>query len=380
MPTIWRYLLAQYLQVLTFCCITFLLLLLTLRLEEIAHFATLGAGGLHVVRFVGYQIPYMLPIALPISALIAAVILFRSLSKQHELTAMRAAGFSLPALMTPLLIAASFLCIVNFYFVSELATSSHLSASQIKNEFRNVNPLLLLNNKHLMKLKGVYVDTLGPSRLGESASQIIVAMPNRVNQRINLLLAEQIRVTPTDFYAKGLTLLTSLEEKNSEDCPDRLFVENIASTSISAGDFSQMVQTKITNVNNDHLRLQLLQVRLRELQAADAAAVANRDENKSIDRQIKRVYTEIMRRLSVALAPFSFTLMGCCCGVNISRRHSMRGIAILIILSALYLAAYFSAHSVDQKLIPALALYTAPHILIIATSLWVLRRITRGEE
>lgn len=119
MPIIWRYLLSQYLKVLLFCSAAFVLLLLTLRLEEIAHFATLGPQGLYIFLYIYYQIPYILPIALPISALIAAIILFRRLSRLHELTAMRAAGLPLTAILTPLLIAAGFLSAANFYIVSK---------------------------------------------------------------------------------------------------------------------------------------------------------------------------------------------------------------------------------------------------------------------
>jgi lipopolysaccharide export system permease protein len=86
-PIIWRYLLAHYLKVLLFCTVAFIALLLTLRLEEIAHFATLGPQGIYILYFTFYQIPYILPIALPISALISSMILVGYLCKNNEMTA-----------------------------------------------------------------------------------------------------------------------------------------------------------------------------------------------------------------------------------------------------------------------------------------------------
>lgn len=390
MPIIWRYLLIQYVKVLLFCSAAFVVLLLTLRLEEIAHFATLGAQGKYIFLFICYQIPYILPIALPISALISAIILFRRLSKQHELTAMRAAGIPFSAIIAPLLIAAAFLTVANFYIVSELATDSHLSASLIKNELRSVNPLLLLNNKHLMKLKGIYFDTIGPSRLGESASQVIVAMPNKKNGRINLLIADNVEASPTQLTGTGISLLSSLccpldadDSVRAGDTPDRLLLENIEKTTTTIEDFSQMVQKKIWNVNNDHLSLSLLGVRLDDNLASLAEAKAAgkaQSEVKQIQRSINRIYSEVGRRLSIALALFTFTLMGACCGMSIGRHNSTRGIAIVIALSALYLAAFFSARGIDHLLIASLMLYMTPHLLIIGTSTWMLRRATRGIE
>ena len=73
MPILWRYLLGNYLRILCLCFLSFIAVLLILRLDEIAHFATLGPEGQPLLRFIAYQIPYILPIALPISSLIAAI-------------------------------------------------------------------------------------------------------------------------------------------------------------------------------------------------------------------------------------------------------------------------------------------------------------------
>ncbi len=262
MPILWRYLLLHYLKVLFFCTFAFIALLLTLRLEEIAHFATLGSQGIYILYFTFYQIPYILPIALPISALISSIILIKYLCKNHEMTALRAAGLSLRAILTPLLMAASFLAIVNFYVVSELATDSHLATSLIKNELRSINPLLLLSNKHLMKMRGIYFDTLGSSRLGESASDSIIAMPNKQTNRIQLLAAKNLHASPVDFDSQSLTILSILSENSSES--DRILVENMGKSTTGVKDFSQLIQRKVWTLNNDHLKLSLLLCRLQE--------------------------------------------------------------------------------------------------------------------
>ncbi|MCE5316519.1 MAG: LptF/LptG family permease, partial [Parachlamydia sp.] len=136
MPVLWRYLLGHYLKVLLLCVVTFIAILLTTRLDEIAHFATMGPEGLAIIAFALHQIPYILPIAIPISCLISAMLLMQRLSQTHELTALRAAGLSFYNILCPLLIAAAALSIANFYIVSELSTHSHLTTGKLKNELR----------------------------------------------------------------------------------------------------------------------------------------------------------------------------------------------------------------------------------------------------
>lgn len=382
MPIIWRYLLGQYLKVLCFCTVAFIAILLTTRLDDIAHFVTLGAAGKYILLFTLYQIPYILPIAIPISGLISAILLVQRMSTTYELTAMRACGLNLRSIFAPILIAAAFFAALNFFIVSELATASHLKAGILKSELRAVNPLLVLQNKQLMKLKGFYFTTMGPCRPGESAAEVVVATPNKHNNRLNLLLADYLQATKTDFSGKGVTLISCLHSGEGESF-DHLAIENMGMISTSVKDFSQMLQKKVWKLHNDHLRLPLLLVRLQGEEAALNQAVADNhptNEIRQIKRNINRCYSEIMRRTSIALAAFTFTLMGAAFGVSISRHRSRRGLLFVVCLAAFYLIAYFVAKGSDHLLAISFLLYTIPHMLIIALSIWTLKRVTRGIE
>lgn len=380
MPILWKNLLAQYFKVLFLCITAFIAVLVTTRLDEIAHFATLGSEGRYIVLFVLYQIPYVLPIALPISGLISSILLVQGMSQSHELTAMRACGLALKDIFAPILLAASLLAIFSFYVVSELATSSHLHTSLLKNELRSVNPLLLLSNKHLMKLKGIYYDTLGASKQGESASHVIIAMPNKHNDRLNLLVADKVQASPTHFVAEDVTLLSSLPV---DEGADSLVLENTHKTVTTVEDFSQIIQKKVWNVNNDHLRLPLLLARLNEQKKAiDQAKAAGKpvSEIKQLQRMQSRSITEIIRRFSLALAMITFTVMGLAFGTSISRHQTGRNLLFVVGLTGLFMAAYFSAVGISHLLAAASLLYLVPHALIILSSSWVLSRTARGIE
>lgn len=383
MPIIWRYLLRQYLKVFFLCLLSFIAILLTTRMDEIAHFATLGSEGLLILWFTLYQIPYVLPIAIPISSLISVIILVQKLSQSHEMTAFRACGLSLREVLTPLLIAAFFIAAGNFYIVSELSTQSHLATGITKIELRAVNPLLLLHNKHLMRLKGIYSDTLGNSHIGEFAGDIIIAMPNKHNASVNLIVAKNLQADPTTFKGKDVTVITSLNN-TPISTHDQLMIENMRSMKTSIKDFSQILQKKVWTLNNDHLRLALLMARLKDLKKWKADIHQNKNPDtatiKQINRSINRSYAELIRRISIALAAFTFTLMGASFSINISRNQSNRAIFYVVSLAALYIVAFFTAKGLEHQFIASCLLYILPHVIIVVFSLLMLLRVSKGIE
>lgn len=385
MPLLWRYLLSHYLKVFVLCVTSFVALLLTLRLDEIAYFATLGPGTLKVLWYALQQVPYVLPIAIPVSALISAILLVQNLSSSKELTAMRSCGFSISDILAPVLTAALFLSSLNFYIISEVSTRSHHTAGQLKNQLRSVNPLLLLNNNLLMRMKGFYFDTYGTSRLGEFAQDIIFLTPNKHGDRLSLMVAKRLDVSTELLLGDHITLITSKEnhkdrEKGNQD--EQLIVENMLSNRTSIQDFSQLLEKKIWTVNNDHLQFKQLLIRKDEARQNLQSLIADgkTEEIRQARHDYYRSLTEIMRRFSASLAVFSFTLLGLAFGISISRNKSSWSIFYIAFFAALYLVAFFTAKSFDQAIIAAAVLYFVPHLLIAAASLWTLRKIAHGVE
>lgn len=382
MPLIWRYLLTHYFKVLSLCVVAFIAILLTTRLEDIAHFAALGPSAWLILRFTIYQIPYILPIALPISCLISAMLLIQRLSVTHELTAFRSCGLSLRSIFAPILLASTLLSMATFYVVSEMATSSHLATGLLKKELRSVNPLLLLHNKHLMKLKGFYFQTMGTSKMGDWANDVIIAIPDTNRGRMHVMVAKHLQSTDEAFIGDNVTLISNLESKVPGQF-DHLMLENAGHSSTMNLDFAQVFQKTIWNLNEDHLRLPQLLLKLNDDLTAKADAIQNSlpaSEQKQMQRCINRCYSELARRVSLALAAFTFTLMGAAFGVNISRRQTNFGVITVIVLSALYLAAFFAAKALDHHLIASMALYFTPHLLMVTLSLWTLSRSIKGIE
>lgn len=374
-PLLWRYLIKNYLQVCLLSVVAFIAILLTSRLEEIARFASFGANPWLIGLFALFQIPYILPIAIPVGCLISSILLMQRLSKNHELTALRSAGFSIRDIISPILICSILIAIFNFYSASELATASHLRANLLKNKLFSINPLLLLNNKHLMRMKGFYYDSLGPSKMGQSANDALIAVPNQGKDSLNLILASQLESTDKEFKTKHLSLITPI--KTDSDSYQNILLETVGEAVFSIEDFAHLIQKKVYHASNDSLTMGLLLIRLKDLKEQQISA-KDPEEIKATQKSIRQLYSEMARRISAGLSPITFTLLGLAFGMSVSRMKNSFQLIFPIGLAAAYLMCFFAAKAMESKVLISYSLYLVPHIVIIAASLRKISKINRG--
>ncbi|MCH9627017.1 MAG: hypothetical protein S4CHLAM2_06510 [Chlamydiales bacterium] len=366
MPLFGRYLLLHYLKVLLLSVLSFIAILLVSRLEDIAHFASLGAPTAYLTRFVLYQIPYILPIAIPISCLISSMILFQRLSQTHELTALRAGGFSLKQILAPILIAGAFLSLGNFYITSELATTSHLATRRMAHSLISVNPLILLQSAKAAQLKRSYVQ-MDPIQNGKAAQNVLVVLKNTPKGRLHLGLAKKITTETGTLCAEQVSLVSSLP---SAEAP-HLVIENQEQLTASAAEFASMMYGKGWKIATDHLKLSLLRARTLLYQEQSGAEAAH---------HLARCHSEYVKRISLGLAAFTFTLMGVSFGMQISRNRAKKGFFLALFLTALTFITFFLGKELSTWVWVASTLFLLPHVLITITSIWSLTRVSRGIE
>ena len=367
-PIIWRYLLSQYFKVMALCATAFIAVLLTARLDEIAHFAVLSPSPKLAAMFILLQIPYILPIVIPISCLISSILLVQRLSKSHELTAFRACGISLKDFLTPILFCSALVAVVNFYIISELATYSHYQTFVWKEELRSTNPLHLLRNKHLMQIKGGFFDTLGDSVMGKNAGEVVLALPNNNQSRITLFLAREL-ISDDDLFSGQNVAMVTTSPSNEPDSFDHLFIENAAETEALTDDFSKLMKQKRWKLNNDYFTMNQLLARLHEEKAHPSSA-----------NSVNCCYSEIIRRFSLGFAAFTFTLMGLAFGISINRTGSVKKVLWVVLLAGMYITAFFLGKGAEQKPALSFSLYFLPHLLILFLSATVLYRVNHGIE
>ncbi|MEZ5314876.1 MAG: LptF/LptG family permease [Chlamydiales bacterium] len=354
------YLIKEYLRVFLLSISSFIGILFVSRLEEIAHFAAIGASFLYLLLFSFYQILYVLPIAIPISSLISVMILFQKLSQTHELTALRTVGLSFRQITTPILGLGMILSCINFYIASELTTSAHLKSRQMVSHLTTENPLLLLQSAKIAKLQGAYVQ-MEPVSTGKNIKNLLIALKDHTNKRISLLLAKKMTIEGDELKGEEVTVISNLSNPDF----DQLIIENKKLTTCFSLDFSRFLQNQGWKISNDHLKFNLLRARIQNLY-------------KTGREQIAKCYSEMIRRISLGIAVFTFNLMGISFGITLDKNQNKKNILLVFILGGLTLVLFLAGKELSHLLWMATICFFLPHLFITIASILALFRLSRG--
>jgi len=362
-PVFWRYILKSFFKFFSLSICGFISILIVTRLKEIGRFAALSSSFSSVLKFAIYQIPFMLPIAIPISCLIASIILFQKMSHSHELTAYRSCGISIRKLFTPLLFSAFLLFIVNLVISSELTPYCREKSKRMLFEKSSFSPIVLLQRKNLSRLKKTYLDMRSIS--SKRAKDVLCILPNRSNNRLNLLYAEYLKHDSGSLIGKNVSIISHLPSAK-EDSFDHLIIENQNQITTDAEGLSQIMKSPHWSLNPSYMPMKMLIAKIK-------LSTVKKDA-------ILLLISEISRRFSLAFAAFTFTLLGASFGIEISRTPSKKktlfaaGMALLILLS-FSIGKAFNNYPIFTAII-----YLIPQAGVFFASKQALNNIARGIE
>jgi len=337
-----------------------------IRFQEIARFASSGAPASTVALFTLYQIPFLLPIAIPISCLIASILLFKKLSHTHELTALRACGLGLKPLLLPLVLAGSFLSLVNFTIVSELSPLCRSLSKELVYHATSANPLFLLQKETMIKLKNAYIDMRALRDKGKKAEDVIFIINNPSHGRLGLMAAKELSIDKDLLNGQQVTLISNIDTKNPEGF-DHLVIESQTSMSTKAANLSQFLQGTEWIAKDEYLSLRMLLAKEKIQQKASSFFDGHS-------------YQEVVRRFTLGFAVFTFTFLGTAFGMEISRSRSKKGLIWAISLSALFMVCFVSAKTFKHAPLFSTLIYLTPHPVILFFSLRFLKQVSRGLE
>lgn len=362
MPILWKYLLRNYLKVFTLCSVSFIGILLVTRFQEIARFASSCPNLYPVFLFILYLVPFILPIAVPISCLISSLILIQRLSQTSELTSFRASGISIKDLLTPILFASLLITLFNFYITAEVTPQSRVLSKKLIYEMSSNNPLFLLQKKNLFKFQNAYAD-MSSFQSGRTADDVIIVSKGKSQSRLNLMIAKKFELKDEVLTGSQVSFISSASS-GMDDSYDHLVIENQKVMKARASSFSKFIASSDWNESDSHLplRLALAKNRLQESQ------------------EISKIHVEIVRRMSLSLAVFTFTLMGCAFGMQIGRHASKKGLLKVVILTASFMILFMLAKSIKNAPLISITVYTLIHVVVIFFSLQALRRVSQGIE
>lgn len=363
MPTVWRYLLRSYFQVFLICIGSFIAALFVMRFKDIAEFATLNSNGLSIFLFSLYQLPYVLPVAIPVSCVIASMLLFQKMSHSQELTAVRASGIGLRTLLYPLFLAGLFLSLINFTIVADMGPRCRFWAKELSYQMTSNNPFYIFNKITDGKMTNAYVE-IRTLRGGNKAKDVLLILNNRQHQRLGVVTAKELSIEGIEMHGKDVSIISSVSGEGADNY-DHMVIENQESMSTEASNLSNLLHDAKWHLRPEYMSFKDLLVRL----------LSSRRSFLSNSYSL-----EVSRRLSLALTPLAFTLLGAAFGMEIGRQRTKKGILWSVALTALYLSAFIGAKSMKHFPKAAFVLYFLPFVIIAIFSIRSLRRVSRGIE
>lgn len=331
MPFLWKLLLRRFLLIFMLTLLGFIGFLIIFQLEELAKLAASGADLFNLSLFALLQIPYILPVAIAISTLASAFIVMRTLSRSGELTALRASGASISKTLAPLYALALFLVISNFLITSELATRAHMASRNLLVKLTSSNPLFLLENNRAATLRGGYV-SLESIKKGERASNLLLCQLAPDSGRLALFLAKSLTLEEGSLTLDSAALLYPLKQEG-------LYLENVQKSEGSALQWAHLFRPQKFKYAADHLPFKML--------LSEIATFKNGSSGKG-ERALGKIQIEIWRRVSFALAPFSFFLLGAIFGIEVGREKKIFPFLIMIGASSATVITFFIGKSVSQ--------------------------------
>jgi lipopolysaccharide export system permease protein len=349
----------------TVAVFTFVLLLGNVLKEILALLVNRQASFGLVARAMGLLIPFVWAFALPMGMLTATLLIFGRLSADQELTAVRASGVSLLALVSPILLLSLALCalsaLVNMEFAPRcrVAYKNLLASAGIG--FANIR---IPEGRFLKDFDG-YILYVGKNRGGNLQEVMIFSLKDQTN------FDQLIRAPYGTVTLDGDEVVLTLRESKIIT----LSADDVASP--KAVDFTIRASLKQARKGSSEPRISdmtfsQLREHQRELeQGFEHSASASldgltpeqlREKKKELLKTGEAATTpyrvQIHEQVSFSFACFGFTLVGIPLGIRVHRRETNIGIAIALMLVAVYYSFILVGQALDTR--PEYA----PHLIV----------------
>lgn len=357
MPKVWTYLVKKFASQFLLTLLGIITFLIVIKFNSIAGFATSGTDFFLIVNFVALLIPHVMPFAIPISALNAGLMVSKKLSHEKQFTALRSGGISIKALFAPLLLFLGVLCILNLFTSGTLAPFSKVRSKLLVYETTLKHPLFITQKACPIKIRTMYSD-VGKTSSKDTAEDLFLIFKNKKSERLGLIMADKLTAKGGQLKGKNMAIVTSLKGKNDE-LADDLIIENESFMKTS----TQVVDALL---NKDEA-----------VEGADYFDIFQLIKNINKKSYYKG---ELLKRLSLTLAPLSFGLLGLSFGLSLSRLKSHASLAYALALATLYMISIVVGRSLRSQPSLVLIIVLTVHALMIISSVLKIRRIERGIE
>ena len=292
-----------------------------------------------IFKMVGLLIPQALTFTMPWGILVAALIVFGRMSQDLELQAIRAAGIGLVPLVAPVILFGLFLSAVCFYNNAVVVPMTLQKFKSVLLDIGRDNPAFLIRAGEAMDRFPGYRIYIGKKN-GTDLSDINIweLDPNGVPRR-NIRAEKGSLSADLDDLSLTITLQKARQEERGESAGDL--------NGIRAGLSADQLPLKIS------LRSFLNPDDMKDIRIAGLGDLTNRIlspvEGYVDPKQMYPMLTEMQKRISFALAPFTLLLVGIPLGIRVQRKETSVGVVISFFLVMAYYALILLAEGLKNR-------------------------------
>ncbi len=404
MKTLHRYITGQVLAslLLTVAVFAFVVLLLNVLKDLLPLLLSARVSLGLVAKAIGLLLPFACVYALPMGFITATLLVFGRFSADQELTAMRASGVSLLALIMPVLALSLAGCAVSAWFNLEIGPQSRVAFLELKydllHEMANAQipegqwiPFTTDGKKYRLcvdknrngELEGVNVFRL----LNESNWDVLVNSPH--GRLLSHGGTNQLVVELTDVHILNGKTYSALGQTTINFSPNAVTNQTIK-PKISDMTFGQLRQElrelQRNNLTQANLTspaaladLQHLNLTVKTNASAAEVGALLRAAETIRGQQIGQVRVAMHREMAASFACFGFTLVGIPLGIRVHRRETNIGIAVALGLVVVYYGFSMLGDSLAGRpeFYPHLMLWL-PNFIFQAVGAALLWRANRG--
>ena len=378
MKTLHLYLTRQVLATLlmTVAVFTFVLLLGN-ALKDILQLLISGQATLgNVARAFGLLIPWLLAFALPMGMLTAALLVFGRFSADHELTAVRASGVSLVALIAPILLLSLLMCGICAWINMDIAPRCRVAFTRLRDEMVGKLVAATLPQGRYTSIPGgmVYVGSID----GPNLYKIYATYTNQDGHDV-ICKADSGRIMSTNLVLYDVVELIKIGGTWSPG--------QVSSFTISLGQqagHGANDKPSVTDMTYRQLAAELREVEDRFTPSTGDMTIDELYRFKGILEEqhldpTTPLRVQMHRQLAFSFACFGFTLVGIPLGIRAHRRETNVGFAIALGLVLVYYSFIILGQSLQThaEWAPNLIVWV-PNFIFQAAGAVMLWRANRG--
>jgi lipopolysaccharide export system permease protein len=392
---------------LTVAVFAFVVLLLNV-LKDVLPLLMAGQVSLGLTaKAIGLLLPFACVYALPMGFITATLLVFGRFSADQELTAMRASGVSLLALITPVLLLSLACCGVSAWFNLEIGPLSRVAFINLRSDLLHEVANAQIPEGQMLRFTSDgqrYEFYVGKNRNGQLEDVSIYRMQNETNWDA-LVHAPRGRLNPEGLPKELMLDLSDMRVIQSNGHGGNAiwasehftYIFNLSSVT------NRTVKAKISDMTFGQLREELGELEHNHLTPANVsspeATVYLEHLNLSIKtnaspadvsellrqagkiraQQIGQVRVAMHQEVAFSFACFCFTLVGIPLGIRMHRRETNIGVVLALGLVVVYYGFTMLGNSLSghPELYPYLILWV-PNFLFQAIGAVLLWRANRG--